>query len=341
MSDIPQSFSVEPALKQRVVALYTNMAKRLGVKQAPKIVFTQNQANASDPFGKTAYYDQMARLIRVYTSKRHPTDILRSFAHELIHHWQNEHGALPNSKSANQGHYAQVDPILRKREMEAYLLGNMLFRDWQDEQRYGPVNENIKVNNPKSVKRAIKQLLFDLVKERVVTVNECKVTKSEIKSLIRERIAVMLEARHEIVAPKDSPKKEPKVHGTYADWLKQNQDNIRARKARAAKYYEIGFPLDPEFKDDDMHFCWYWDAQKKELVKAQGGAHLENFGPSEPYINYRGRYDIRTKELSLTLPEYGEVPASGDAKKDLPLDMLKALKKTFPGHKLFYFPFKV
>ena len=135
-----KSVFVDPELKKRLAGLYSYMAKKLGIKGAPKIYLTHSSGNSKKPFGLTGYYNPDSKQIKVYTTNRHPTDILRSFAHELIHHWQHEKGTL-ELKNKNEGHehYAQKDPNLRKREMEAYLLGNIMFRDWQDEQRYGPV----------------------------------------------------------------------------------------------------------------------------------------------------------------------------------------------------------
>lgn len=134
--DQQQSF-VEPQLKKQFASLYLYIAKRLGIKTPPRVIFTHNPINAKKSFGLTAFYDQTEKLIRVYITNRHPTDILRSVAHELIHHWQNEHNALPPQKDGHE-HYAQKNSDLRFREMEAFLLGSLLYRDFQDENRYGP-----------------------------------------------------------------------------------------------------------------------------------------------------------------------------------------------------------
>ena len=154
---------VDPKLKQLLGSLYHSMAPRLGIQQAPKIIFTQDQGNAKKPFGMTAYYQNEERAVRVFITDRHPTDILRSFAHELIHHWQNEHGALPPQHSGGHAHYAQLDPVLRQREAEAYLLGNILFRDWQDENRYGALAGNVQVSN-EALQEVIDESLLELLK---------------------------------------------------------------------------------------------------------------------------------------------------------------------------------
>ena len=56
---------------------------------------------------------------------------MRSISHEMIHHAQNERGDFDNIGAVGEG-YAQSDSHLRKMEKEAYLKGNMCFRDWED-----------------------------------------------------------------------------------------------------------------------------------------------------------------------------------------------------------------
>jgi hypothetical protein len=161
-------------LKSKLAGLYAYMANRLKIKQSPKLILTSDPTNASKPFGMTGYYNHQDRSVTVYITNRHPTDILRSFAHEIIHHWQNERGQLT---SETKPHYTQQDPQLRKKEMEAYLLGNILFRDWQDEQRYGPpettpflvsLNENMTVTNPTKLKDIIKRMVQELVANKII-----------------------------------------------------------------------------------------------------------------------------------------------------------------------------
>lgn len=132
--------TADPELKTRLGSLYSYLSKRLGIQETPTVIFTKSKKNADNPFGLTGYYDHEKKQIKVYVTDRHPTDILRSFAHEVIHHWQNERGTLHprGEKDETIPHYAQINPDLRKREMEAYLFGNILFRDWQDENRMGP-----------------------------------------------------------------------------------------------------------------------------------------------------------------------------------------------------------
>ena len=87
--------------------------------------------NSKNIFGRTAYYAPDSETVVIYVTNRHPKDICRSFAHELVHHHQNERGDLQKG-DASSPKYAQEDDHMRKMEMEAYLKGNLLFRDWED-----------------------------------------------------------------------------------------------------------------------------------------------------------------------------------------------------------------
>ena len=95
----------------------------------PSVQFIHNdEQNAQDMLGKTAYYEPESRSIVLYTKGRHPKDILRSFAHEMIHHMQNLEGRLSNISTTN----VNEDQNLYELELEAYSLGNMLFREWEN-----------------------------------------------------------------------------------------------------------------------------------------------------------------------------------------------------------------
>jgi len=129
----------QPELKQKLASLYSYLSKHLGIQEAPNVVLSKNKENADkEELGLTGYYDHVTKTIKVFTTGRSPSDILRSFSHEIIHHWQNEHGMLDQQGEKSAIHYAQEDPNLRKREYEAFLYGSILFRDWQDFHRYGP-----------------------------------------------------------------------------------------------------------------------------------------------------------------------------------------------------------
>ncbi len=107
--------------------------QKMGFARPPKLFLKNDKSNAGMPLGKTAYYDPDQKSVTLFVSSRHPKDILRSFAHELVHHTQNLRGDLSAEKMGSMGaNYAQENDHMRNMEMEAYLQGNMCFRDWED-----------------------------------------------------------------------------------------------------------------------------------------------------------------------------------------------------------------
>tara|TARA_B100000902_G_C27167864_1_gene842154 strand:- start:44 stop:1030 length:987 start_codon:yes stop_codon:yes gene_type:complete len=120
-------------IKPLIGKLCSFSQKRLGFSKPPKLFIQTDRSNSQKVLGKTAFYNPGEKSITLFVHGRHPKDILRSFAHELVHHSQNERGDLDPSKMTNSGkNYAQECPHMRKMEKEAYLKGNMCFRDWED-----------------------------------------------------------------------------------------------------------------------------------------------------------------------------------------------------------------
>jgi len=134
--------------------LFTFSKDRFGFKNSPLLNLVTDKENTS-PLGKTAYYDPHNMSITIYVDGRHPKDIMRSFSHELVHHNQNENGMFDRMNNSGSG-YAQSDPHLRKMEKEAYLKGNMCFRDWED--GYKSSNPNI-LNERRIYKMSTKKWL--------------------------------------------------------------------------------------------------------------------------------------------------------------------------------------
>lgn len=131
---------------------YPYAKKRLGFSESCKVSFSNDKENAKDPLGKTAYYDPNEKKITVYVTERHTKDILRSFSHELVHHAQNCRGEFNQNTVTEEG-YAQKDEHLRNMEKEAYLEGNMIFRDWTDLRKWDvSVDESIYIKRKNIMK---------------------------------------------------------------------------------------------------------------------------------------------------------------------------------------------
>ena len=108
-------------------------SKNLGFSKPVTIDFIEDNSAGQDPLGKTAHYNPQEMSIVVYTTNRHPKDILRSLSHELIHHCQNCEERIPSNSSTEEG-YAQTDETMRGLESEAYQKGNIMnFRDFEDQ----------------------------------------------------------------------------------------------------------------------------------------------------------------------------------------------------------------
>jgi hypothetical protein len=105
--------------------------KKLGFDKPVGINLISDPQNAKNPLGKTAYYDPNKLEVTVFVDKRHVKDILRSMSHELVHHTQNCRGEFDGEINTGPG-YAQEDGHMREMEKEAYLEGQLLLRDFED-----------------------------------------------------------------------------------------------------------------------------------------------------------------------------------------------------------------
>ena len=105
------------------------MDNEMALKPLPKIELVHNDIeNGMDVLGKTAYYVPATNDIVLFTYGRHPKDILRSYAHELVHVHQKNENRLENYGTTN----VNQDDHLEQIEREAYETGNILFRSWTD-----------------------------------------------------------------------------------------------------------------------------------------------------------------------------------------------------------------
>jgi hypothetical protein len=104
------------------------------VKPFPPIILDNKKQEGV--FIYTGYFDPDVNAIRLFTNGRHKKDILRTFAHELIHWGQQKRGTI--KKSGYSGDKITEDKNLIGLEKEAYLKGNIAFRSWTEtEQKKG------------------------------------------------------------------------------------------------------------------------------------------------------------------------------------------------------------
>ncbi len=124
------SYSQQIDVVDKIAQLTNHMIdKGMNIEPLPSMEFIDGDSeNAKDFFGKTAYYDPNRQHIVIYTEGRHPKDIVRSYAHEMIHHIQYLEDRLGNVAGTN----TMEDDHLDKIEQEANLRGTMTFRNWTD-----------------------------------------------------------------------------------------------------------------------------------------------------------------------------------------------------------------
>tara|TARA_R100000805_G_scaffold18800_1_gene24902 strand:- start:1274 stop:2830 length:1557 start_codon:yes stop_codon:yes gene_type:complete len=165
-------------LKPLIGKLSIFAKEKMGFDHPPRLFLKNNHSNAEMPLGRTAHYNPNQESVTLFITNRHPKDILRSLAHELVHHTQNLRGDLAPEKMTNLGkNYAQDDEHMRNMEKEAYLVGNMCFRDWEDSL------------NDEDTKR------YKLAESRFLKENKTmttKITKEFLKETIRKILSEQL-----------------------------------------------------------------------------------------------------------------------------------------------------
>ena len=119
----------ELELKDYITSLVEYMLdKKMNITPLPEIKIRHDEDNSKNFFGRTAYYDPNVKEIVLFVDGRHNKDIVRSFSHEMVHHIQNLEGRLQNIQTTN----TNEDSNLLEIEAEAYMQGNITFRNWED-----------------------------------------------------------------------------------------------------------------------------------------------------------------------------------------------------------------
>lgn len=87
---------------QKHVNDFMNHAKEhLGVDQLPNVELINNKKMAQENTSFGGYYPG-EKVIRVNIAGRHPADILRTLAHEMVHYRQDINGDLENVEMAGE-----------------------------------------------------------------------------------------------------------------------------------------------------------------------------------------------------------------------------------------------
>jgi len=107
--------------------------KKIGFEHEPmpEIVLDETPNREDELFIKTGYYDPNNNQLVLFIDHRHIKDILRTFCHEMVH--RNQNIVNPRQFAMSEGDVPlNQAPILRKIESEAFLKGNLLFRQFTE-----------------------------------------------------------------------------------------------------------------------------------------------------------------------------------------------------------------
>ena len=237
--------------------------KRMGFDKPPRLFLRSDVSNADNPLGKTAYYDPNEQKVVLYVTGRHPKDVMRSLSHELVHHTQNLRGDFDNVQAMGDG-YAQNDAHLREMEREAYEMGNLCFRDWED-----------------SIKHTI---YFEHLQKGVATIMSTKDWKNkEIQGLLSEAwgFKMNLDALTEAAKPDfpdidgDGDKEEPISKAAEDKKEKEGDDKEDKPKAKAKKG-EVPPQLKPFVDKKKKNEAKHEDDDKEKME--EGGCPSDDAG---------------------------------------------------------------
>ena len=182
-----------------------HFSEKLGFKKHPSIHFDSNSENAAEVLGKTAYYDPQTMEVHIFADGRHPKDMLRSIAHELIHHHQNLEGRLDVGGYNGPGYYLENDK-LKAVEEEAMLEGNKLLREYEDGLKIKEMNE--------------------------MSLKEWK--NNELNQLLMKKFGLLKEDKMPMVADTEEDLDDDgKVEGDKVPaFLKEEEEELEERKVR-------------------------------------------------------------------------------------------------------------
>jgi len=320
-------------LKEQYDVLVTSLLpyaqKRLGFNKPPVINFLQDEENSSNPLGKTGYYEPTTKEINVFISNRHPKDILRSVAHELVHYNQDCNGRFSDSlhSKLQDAQYAQNNPELRKFEKEAYLHGNMIFRDWEDNYK-NKSNKTITIirNTNKMNENQLRNIISKLISE---IAEESKKDKKEKEQRATPEV-------------KDSAKKYLKFKkSTIAEvedtdsislneWKRQELFGLLSNKFIGRNLSETSHKEDDEEETEEE--------KKSNLKKAKSYAKAS--GGSDVKTDSKGRITSKPKPFSSQDSEdlkkaksYAKASGGSDPKVDPVTGKMIAKPKPFPPKK--------
>lgn len=223
------------SLEPHVQGMYDFFDQKIGFSKPPTMHFDSEPSNQPNVLGKTAYYDPSSLEIHVFTDGRHPKDMLRSIAHELIHHQQNLEDRLDVGGFMGQGYYLQNE-AMKELEQEAMLKGNALMREYEDTTKSEEMNEM-------SLKEWKNNELNKLLLEKFGILKEGQSSRAETKDRDVGRNRMSDDRMHE---------EEELDEGSKPDFLDIDKDGDKEESMKdAAEDKEMNEDLDDNVDGED------------------------------------------------------------------------------------------
>tara|TARA_R100000406_G_scaffold7696_1_gene5107 strand:+ start:1638 stop:2732 length:1095 start_codon:yes stop_codon:yes gene_type:complete len=301
------------SLEPHVNGMYDHFAQKYGFKKPPVMVFDSDPSNRTNVLGKTAYYDPSSLEIHVYTDGRHPKDMLRSIAHELIHHRQNLEGRLNVGGYQGEGYYLK-NKELKKLEQEAMKDGNETLREYED-------GLKLKRNEKMSLKEWKNNELNKLLMKRFGILKEEK----EITHMCA------LEVTHKASGQKGHPIKHTLTEsGDISHYTVEFQnvivENIAVENLEIVKQEVHSHKRDDE-KDHDEEKPVVEESELEELAAREEQAD-DRLQSGEATGREQGR--LREEELDeAAKPDFPDVDGDGD--REEPISKAQQDKKEKEG----------
>jgi hypothetical protein len=258
------------SLEPHVQGMYDYFNQKIGFQKPPTMHFDSDPSNQASVLGKTAYYDPSNLEIHVFTDGRHPKDMLRSIAHELIHHQQNLEGRLDVGGYMGEGYYLKNE-AMRELEQEAMLEGNALMREYEDTVKSEEMNKM-------SLKEWKNNELNQLLLKKFGIIKETKGEKGDANPLDgeREKFDKDLDG---VPDGADKDKDDPEVKEEGLDLRGEKRDRlIQKAAAKVAAGEATSGSLALELQNNRAFKGvkgWKINHQIKLAAKKLAGTHLD------------------------------------------------------------------
>jgi len=303
-------------LESHIQDMYGFFANKYSFDKHPDIHLDSDEQNKAELLGKTAYYDPQSYEVHIYTDNRHPKDMLRSIAHELIHHKQNLEDRLQVGGYNGPGYYLKNDK-LKEIEHEAMLEGNACMREWEDTKKY---------TNPKESKN--------------MSLNEWK--NNELNGLLLKKFGILKEGAKPDFADIDGDgDKEEDMKKAADDKKKSGGDKKKGSKPKKGEVPEQFKKNKKDDKDMDESHCMEEGhctdkdkLEEKDCPKCKGDCKCEEMKEGNEDDNKK-KFKKQKKFDNDPKPPKGAPPAAAEEEEEKENTLQEAIRRIAKAKKVF------